>query len=70
MQLGVKQNPWNHCQHAIHPPQIWFELIQEIHVRKNLKGSVITKSFNNFGIGGSNFKYSKNIGSVAPQKGG
>ena len=32
------------------------ELIQEIHLRKILKGSGITKSFNNFGIGGSKFK--------------
>ena len=56
MQPGVKQIPWNHCQHAIHPTQILFDLIQEIHIRKNLKESGITKSFNNFGIGGSKFK--------------
>ena len=32
------------------------ELIQEIHIRKILKVSGITKSFNNFGIGESKFK--------------
>ena len=58
----------NHCQHAIHPTQIWFELIQEIHVRKNLKGSVMTKSFHNFGIRGSKFKYSKKHGISRPPK--
>ena len=41
MQRGIKQILRNHCQHVIHPTQIWFELIQEINVQKILKGSGI-----------------------------
>ena len=41
MQRGIKQIPWNHRQHVIHPTQIWFELIQETNVQKILKGSGI-----------------------------
>ena len=41
----------------IHPTQILFELIQEIHIGKILKGSGITpSSFNDFGIEVSKFK--------------